>query len=253
MLFNTLDPLFSDPKVRLGISYGINKEYIVKHILNGYGVIAAGPMGVDSQYHNPDVLSIPYDPMKGRELLKQSGWSYNPKIHRLIKNNKSFEFTLLIFDQYQIEKQVARYIKLCMNEMGIKVHLKAVPYKDLILKYRRNKEFQAVLTEFKGAYRNPEYLLEQWTSNFSGNARAGCFEDPEISNLLNNAFQAQNEKTKRKLLFQVDAMINKLQPGAFLYHKTTIDVMSKRFMLSNPFSLTHVGIYNIRNAIKRKF
>ena len=64
LLYNTNDPLFSDPKVRLALSHAIDREYIVKKILGGFGIIAVGPMGVNSPYHNPDVKPIPYDPQK---------------------------------------------------------------------------------------------------------------------------------------------------------------------------------------------
>ncbi len=44
-----------------------------------------------------------------------------------------------------------------------------------------------------------------------------------------------------------------LQPGTFLFHKTAIDVISKRFGLPHPFSLSHSGIHRLRHArLKRE-
>jgi hypothetical protein len=47
-------------------------------------------------------------------------------------------------------------------------------------------------------------------------------------------------------------LIASLQPGTFLYHKTAIDVMSKRFFLPAPFELTTQGIYRLKDAVLRK-
>ena len=55
LLYNTYDPLFSDPKVRLALTHAIDREHIVKDILKGYGKVANGPMGVDSPFHNPEI------------------------------------------------------------------------------------------------------------------------------------------------------------------------------------------------------
>jgi hypothetical protein len=46
----------------------------------------------------------------------------------------------------------------------------------------------------------------------------------------------------------VDALITSLQPGTFLFQKTAIDAMSKRFRLPGHFSLTHDGIYRLKYA-----
>ena len=64
LLYNTYDPLFSDPKVRWPCTHAIDREYIVDDILKGYGKVANGPMGVDSPYHNPEVKPVPFDPKR---------------------------------------------------------------------------------------------------------------------------------------------------------------------------------------------
>ena len=118
LLYNTYDPLFSNPKVRRALSLAIDREHIVDNILNGYGKVANGPMGIDSPYHNPDVKPLPFDPQKALALLKKSGWTYDSKIRSLRNKGKPFEFTLLVYKESQIEKKVARYIQLCLNDLG---------------------------------------------------------------------------------------------------------------------------------------
>ncbi|MBW2641684.1 MAG: ABC transporter substrate-binding protein, partial [Deltaproteobacteria bacterium] len=177
LLYNTYDPLFSNPKVRRALSLAIDREYIVENILVGFGRVANGPMGVGSPYHNPDVKPVPFDPKKAMALLKEAEWSYDKKTHCLYKDGKPFEFTILVFEESQIGKKVASYIQLCLNDLGIKAHLKALAFEELKKKYLGNTEFQAALTEFAGIYRNVEDIEDYWTgSNYK--AIAGCFEHP---------------------------------------------------------------------------
>jgi len=248
LLYNTYDPLFSDIKVRKALTLAINREYIVNKILNGYGEVAIGPLGVDSPYHNPDLFPMPYNPEKALKFLDQAGWSFNKDGHYLFKDGKTFEFTILVFKEHPIKKKIAQYIKLCLNDVGIKVRLQSLPYKELMRRYRKNNEFQAVLTDFTDARRFIESLKKAWSPDKSNKAVAGCFEDPEVTRLLARAISEQDTTKQKALLHKADTLIASLQPGTFLYHKKVINVMSKRFFLRSPFSLHYKGIYRLRHA-----
>jgi len=248
LLYNTYDPLFSDPKVRWALSLAIDREYIVENILNGFGKVANGPMGVDSPFHNPKVKPVSFEPQKAISLLKEAGWSYDKKGRYLYKKGRPFEFNILVFKESQIEKKVARYIQLCLNEIGIQVRLRAFPFEELKRRYLRNTEFQAVLTELNGAYRNPEFIINLWSSDTNRKANAGCFEHAEVNHLIKNIFDQKEPEKRKKIFYEIDSLIKSLQPGTFLFQKTAIDVMSKRFQIPLPFSLTYEGIYRLKYA-----
>lgn len=248
LLYNTSDPLFSDPRVRRALSHVFDRTYIVKNILRGFGKAAVGPMGVDSPFHNPAVKATAHAPKKGLRLLKEMGWSYGKAGHYLSKDGKPFEFTLLVFKESQIEKKVAQYVQLCLNDLGIKAHLQSLPFLELKKKYGRNNEFQAVLTEFGGVYRNPEFIGSLWAPSRSKRSEAGSFEHAELTRLIRQALDETDPLRQKELFYKIDALITSLQPGTFLFHKTAIDVMSKRFIMPSPFSLTHEGIWRLRHA-----
>jgi peptide/nickel transport system substrate-binding protein len=252
LLYNTIDPLFSDPNVRLALSHCIDREYIVTNILKVLARVAVGPMGVESPYRNPELKPVPYDPQNALMLLKKAGWRYDQKGRYLEKQGKKFEFTMLLFRESQIEKKVGQYIRLCLNDLGIRVHLKLVSYKELKRRFIRNTEFQAVLTEFRAVSRSPERLRELWSPRGSKQANAGCFDNPEVTCLINEAFDEKDPQRRKQIFHNIDLLITSLQPGTFLFHKTAIDVMSKRFKLKFPFSLTNDGIYRLRYACLEK-
>jgi peptide/nickel transport system substrate-binding protein len=248
LLYNTSNPLFSDPKVRRALSHVFDRAYIVRNILRGFGEAAAGPMGVASPFHNPAVQAAPYAPKNGLMLLKEAGWSDGQEGPYLAKDGKPFEFTLLVFEESQIEKKVAQYLQLCLNDLGIKAHLQSLPFSELKKRYGRNDEFQAVLTEFTGVYRSPERMKSLWSAEPSKRSEAGSFEDPDVTRLIHEALDETDPVRQKELFCDIDALITLLQPGTFLFHKTAIDVMAKRFKMPFSFSLTHEGIWRLRYA-----
>lgn len=248
LLYNTNNPLFSDPKIRLALTYAINREYIVKKILKGYGMIAAGPMGSDSPFHNPDVTPIAYDPQKGLKLLHEAGWTNKKDIRYLSKKDEPFRFTIFVLNESQIDKKIARYIQLCLNDIGISVELQGLTYKDFLKRFIRNNQFQAVLAEFRCSDRDPAFIKQLWSPYPADCSIAGCFKNTEVTRLIDQALREKRPFLQKQSFYKIDAFIASLQPGTFLYQQTVINAMSKRFLLPYPFSLVQAGIYRLRFA-----
>ena len=248
MLYNTKDPLFADPGVRLALSCAVDREYIVRSLLRGFGMVANGPMGVGSPYHNPRVMPVPYDRRRALDLLQKAGWSHGNGRRYLYKNGKCFEFTLLVFEENQDDMSVAEYLRLSLNDLGVKVHLRSLPFDQVVDGYVRNGDFQAVLTELKGAYLEPEILRQIWSPLRGECSAAGCFEDPEVSRLLTEAAREADMDRKKDLYYQVDSLFLSLQPGTFLYHKAMLGVMSKRIKPAFPFSNPFFSIKCFKDA-----
>jgi peptide/nickel transport system substrate-binding protein len=247
LLYNTKAPLFSNPNVRTALTMGINRKHIVDHILKGYGRIATGPMGFGSPYQNPSVIPIPFNPDKALALLKQAGWRKDDS-GRLHRDGSPFEFTIYIYKENQIDKKIARLIQLNLNRLGIKVHLQAFAHQNIAASYFQNTRFQAVLTELDGAYRNPDAIKRIWSYGSHGRPYAGSFNHPKINQLVAEAFKTKDHAKQTRLMKELDQLIATLQPGTFLFHKTTIDVMSRRFKLQSQFSLTIEGISRFKTA-----
>lgn len=251
LLYNTNDPLFSDVRVRQALTHAINRPGIVETMLNGYGKVAIGPMGIDNAFRNPKLSPMPYDPQKALDLLRDAGWSLDKSRQYLQKDGKPFEFTILCFKEGFVPVQAARSIVLDLNEVGMKAHIKLLPYEELCRRYVENNQFQAVLTEFGTSQRKPEEFEKLWTPLIDNVSVAGCFEDTEVTRLV-RLLASENDPEKAKALcHQIDARIAFLQPGTFLYHKTVFDVMSARISFSGPFSLTQSGASRLWRATIR--
>lgn len=65
---------FSDNNVRMALKHAINREQLVKMILNGYGSVANDhPLPASHHYFSKDIPQREYDPEKAKFFLKKSG------------------------------------------------------------------------------------------------------------------------------------------------------------------------------------
>src|SRR5262249_1703408 len=72
---NTNVPALSNKLVRQGLSLAIDREALVKHLVNGQGIAANGSIVKGDLGYNPERPPIPDDPQKARDLLRMGGYN----------------------------------------------------------------------------------------------------------------------------------------------------------------------------------
>jgi peptide/nickel transport system substrate-binding protein len=75
LYLNTNVPLLSNKLVRQALSLAIDRETLVKTIMNGQGVVANGSIVKGDFAYNADRPALPYDPQKARQLLQAASYS----------------------------------------------------------------------------------------------------------------------------------------------------------------------------------
>lgn len=248
LLYNTHHPLFENHLVRRALSLAIDRDYMVKNMMNGMVEVVAGPMGSKSGWHDPDLKPLPYDPALSLKMLEKAGWDMKPQTRCLMKDNALFEFELLLAAGSETDLKLARFIQLCLNDVGIRAQLKALPPGELYDSYYKNTEFQAVLTNLDTRARRPEDLLNLWARIDGARSKAGEFDSPQAARLARLALNAEGTETRRMYFQQFDRLIADLAPGSFLFQKIYIDAMSRRFALKYPFSFEVYGLYRMQYA-----
>lgn len=100
---NTTHPPLNDPRVRLAISYAIDRDKIAAEVYSGYATPSSGliPEGILGYTDSP----VHYDPAKARELLTEAGYG------------DGFSFSAITVNT--IRKNTMEYIKLNLAEVGI--------------------------------------------------------------------------------------------------------------------------------------
>jgi peptide/nickel transport system substrate-binding protein len=73
--FNATKPPFDDLRVRQAMNYAVDREGIVRSILQGNASVLTGPFVPGTLGYDPAQKPWPYDPQKARELLTQAGYA----------------------------------------------------------------------------------------------------------------------------------------------------------------------------------
>lgn len=247
LLYNNSDPLFQSPRVRWALTHAINRQYLVKEIMQGFAEMAESIIWPHSPFSSSKVPPIAYDPQRAIELLREEGWVRQPN-GCLARAGKCFEFTLFLFEGYQQHRKVGEYLQLCLNDLGIKMQLEAIPHDRLLAKYQRNDRFQAVLTEFKGIDIDLPFAQKLWSGSGETPAIVGGFADPEVTRLFHEAVREYDLTRQTALVQGAAARIIALQPGTFLYYLTATDVMSKRIRVAPNLILDQTNLLAIAFA-----
>ncbi|MFC7081629.1 ABC transporter substrate-binding protein [Halorussus caseinilyticus] len=111
---------FRKKKVRQAVNYAINTKNIVDTIFKGIASQASQPIPESVMGYNEDIDPYPQDLEKAKSLLEEAGYS------------DGFEFELATFKNPRTynpsPKQAAQVVKSNLNEVGITVNIKTMPF-----------------------------------------------------------------------------------------------------------------------------
>ncbi len=113
LAFNLERKPMSDIKFRKAIATAIDKNFIRKALMGGYGIEANGPIASSSPFASNDVSLYPFDVKKANLMLDEAGYSADASGER-------FKLTM---DYYpgsdSQQKNVAEYLRVALKKVGI--------------------------------------------------------------------------------------------------------------------------------------
>jgi peptide/nickel transport system substrate-binding protein/oligopeptide transport system substrate-binding protein len=202
---NCQRPPFDNPKVRQAMNYSIDREKILKTMLEGRGQFASGP--IPPALLKEKVYAYAYDPDKARSLLKEAGYPNG--------------FAINIYQSSDQETlEVLEVIQKYLEKVGIKAQI-----------------FQREWSSFKEALNKGEadaFWLSWWADypdaeNFlyptfhSGNWGAGgnraYFKDKKIDQLIEEAQRTMITEKRLSIYREIERRIVDQAPWVFFWHK----------------------------------
>lgn len=127
-LLNNKEP-FGDARVRMALNYAIDKEGIIKAVLDGHGLVATSPIAPSVEGYSTDLTVYPYDPEKAKALLAKAGWSLvNGKIQ---KDGKPMQVELTTSTGVIGGPQLAQIVQRQLQQLGIDATIKMVEFREL--------------------------------------------------------------------------------------------------------------------------
>ncbi len=158
LIFNTRDPLMSQPGIRQAISAAIDRVDLIDRTLEGAGVPANGPFLPGSFYANPDASLQAYDLAKAKKLLADLGWKDADNDWVLEKGEQELVISILVDDGDTIKEAAARRLQWQLLQVGIRAEFEFLPLQQLFGERLFPGKFQAVFMQ-SNTLGDPDQIL----------------------------------------------------------------------------------------------
>ncbi len=228
--YNNRRPLFADPDVRRALGMALNVEDFVTYILYGEGERITGPYPPNTQWYDPAVAPLPYDPDAARALLEAGGWRRNAD-GWLEKDGKIFEFTLITNSGNPIRKNIMTIAQNAWSKIGVKCHTQYFEWAVFLKDFINTAEFDAVVLGWSMGI-DPD-LYQLWHSSQTGPRQLNFvgYRNPRADDLMVRLRREYNSDAQRTLARRLHRLIADEQPYTFLYAPLSTRVLDKKIVL----------------------
>lgn len=168
--FNTKVGALSDVRVRQALSYVINREGIVKNVLNGIGTPGIGPVSMSLPWFNPDLPRYEYSPEKAKELLAEAGYKPGDINIRLFTNENPDRIRIAEILQYEAQ-QVGINVEVFVEEWGA-----------YLARIQETDDFDIFILGWSGQLDPDRAMIRQFHTNGSNNY--GKYSNEHVDYLL---------------------------------------------------------------------
>jgi peptide/nickel transport system substrate-binding protein len=225
-----------NPKMRQAMMYAIDREGIVKSVLQGEGTVVNSPIFGPEWMGTPEGLEpYAYDPDKAKQLLQESGFDTNQKLQIMHVPSDSPE-----------KDAAVAIMQQQLNDVGFNVEILQVDTAELIRRYVDETDFD-LFYNAGGVFRADPSISATYfdSANFTpGGGNGSHYSNPQVDELYDQG-KAETDEAKRKEIYtQIAQTLNTEVPWIFLWSPNSIYGFSNRLQGYAPPSYSDNKLWN---------
>jgi peptide/nickel transport system substrate-binding protein len=220
-------PLFGNRALRRAIAMSIDRDALVKSVLDTLGLVAVGPTVRAFPTTDARVSQIPFDSARARAILDSLGWSRRNSQGIRTRNGRELAFNLLVPTSSMSRERMAVLLQAQLRRMGIRVDIEQMDNSAFIAR-QEARSFEAALgTWHMGA--SPDGTRQAWSSAGVGKdgVNYGSYENPTFDAQLDSALLSDSEHARERFTLAY-ATINQDAPAVWLYEPKTVIGLHRR-------------------------
>jgi len=221
LAFNVRDSILKDVRIRKAIACSINRNLIVKALMQGHAQPAVSLLPVSHWAWTGDVARYDYDPARAERLLDETGnkrGADGVRFHLAMKTSNAEDVRLL-----------AAVLQQQLAKVGIALDLRSYEFATFYSDVTRGA-FQMYSLRWIGGNEQPDIFSYAFaTANFSPKgANRGHYSNAKLDALLEDAAKSQQMPTRRADYAEAQRILAEDLPAINLWYRDTIVVHNRR-------------------------
>jgi len=232
------NPILADVAVRQALNMSVDREKIVKSVLNGYGAPLFGALPVAfGQATSSKTVSDKANPAGASALLEKNGWKKNPAgIYEKTSSKK--EVKKLSLEIYTADipdlKQTLEMIKESWTKLGVEVSVKVFEPTDLYQTVVRTRQYDALLFGELIGKDNDLYAFWHSSQRISPGLNIAMYTNSKVDKILEDIRTESDFDTREKKYAQLESQIGEDVPAVFLYSPDFLYAVPKKILGIRP-------------------
>ena len=228
--YNLRKPLFKDKDIRVALGMAIDIDPIIQYILYGEGERVTGPYPKITEWYDPDVKSLPYDPEGALKILNAKGWKKNAD-GWLEKDGKVFEFNLITNSGNPVRKNILTIAQESWRKIGIKCNTQLFEWAVFLKDFVNALKFDALVLGWSMGI-DPD-LYQIWHSSQAGPGQLNFvgYKNDEADRLITRIRREYDREKQVKMAHELHRMIARDQPYNFLYVAKSTQLLDKKIVI----------------------
>ena len=226
-------PPFDKKEVRQAVCHAIDRDKIIRTLLQGQAQRLDGPLGPGQLGYNPNLKTrYTYDPKKARELLAKGGYPDGVAVELQTPVNR-----------YTLDKQATEAMIPMLNAAGFKAKLMTPEWPTLWANVQKGRV--PFFYMGRGGVLDPSGPFHQYFRK-GGSPRIG-FSHPDLDAALDKEQQTFDPVERDKQLTTVQELITDLAPACFMWRHQLLWGMANNIEYDPP---ADARIYGMDISVK---
>lgn len=197
----------NEKAVREAIWHAIDRETIVKDLLNGTESVAETLFSSNVNYADIPLEKREYDVEKAKGLLEEAGWKAAGEGTR-VKDGQKLEMALYYDSNSSSQKRQAEYIQALVKDIGIQLDIVGEESTS-IANRRTTGEYDLLFNQTWGLAYDPQSTIAAFTSEASYlHTTKGMAQSEELYKKIEEVMISTDEEARKQLYMDILTMVH---------------------------------------------
>ena len=211
LILNMKEGPFTDKRMRQAVNFAINKQALVKDVLQDTATVATGPTPAAFAWaYNNKLKPYPYDPAKAKKLIKAAGYEGADLTFYVTEGGSGMLNPIAMGTAIQAD----------LAAVGLKVKIETYEWNTYLGKVNSGLAGKADMAEMAWMTNDPDTLpylaLRRAAWPDKGGFNSGYYANPKVDRLLEKAREETNQTKRAKLYKKMQAIVYADAPWAFI-------------------------------------